>query len=68
MDFGDVLEIRGEIAAAIESYERSLVIVQSLADRFPDHPQFQSDLGFTRRRLERLPVQAGIAQPDDLRP
>ncbi len=51
---GDLREARGEIAAAIEAYEGSLVIAQSLADRFPDHRQFRSELEITKRRLDEL--------------
>lgn len=37
---GDVEEARGDIGAAVSAYERSLPIARSLADRFPDKPQF----------------------------
>ena len=51
---GDVLDADGDIDSAIDAYEKSLVIAQSLTDRFPDHAQFQSDLAITKRRLDEL--------------
>ena len=51
---GDVLRAQGNLSDALAAHEKSLLIVQSLADRFPDHPQFQSDVAFTRRRLDEL--------------
>ena len=39
---------------AIETYEKSLPIAKSLAERFLDHPQFRSDLEFTKSRLAEL--------------
>ncbi|MFQ3248161.1 MAG: hypothetical protein ACI9SP_004821 [Arenicella sp.] len=51
---GDVYEKLVDIELAIEAYEESLEIAQLLADRFPDHPQFQSDVVITKRRLVEL--------------
>ena len=51
---GDFLEIQGDIKGSVEAYEKSLPIAQSLADRLPDHPRFQSDLAITKRRIEEL--------------
>ena len=51
---GDVEEVNENIEAAIVSYKNSLLIAQGLADRFPEHPQFQSDIVITKRRLGQL--------------
>jgi len=51
---GNHEEALGDIAAAIAAYEKSLPIAQSLVDRFPGHPQFQSDVGITKRHLAKL--------------
>jgi hypothetical protein len=51
---GDVEEALGNITAAISAYKKSLPIAQALADRFPDHPQFQSDIAITMSRLAQL--------------
>ena len=54
---GDTHEHDGKISDAIASYEQSLIIVRSLARRFPKHQRFQSDLIITERRLNELRVK-----------
>ncbi|MDP6832233.1 MAG: tetratricopeptide repeat protein, partial [Alphaproteobacteria bacterium] len=55
---GEVLWAQGDQTGAIQAYEQSASIAQSLADRFPDHPQFVSEVVGVKQRLEALRMMA----------
>jgi hypothetical protein len=51
---GEILETQGHLAGAIAAHEQGLLIMQSLAARLPDHPEFQRALAASQSQLKRL--------------
>ena len=48
---GDVQQVQGQLAAAVESYEASRAIAERLAQQDPSNSKWQHDLRFVKERI-----------------
>jgi tetratricopeptide (TPR) repeat protein len=58
-EFGDILKVAGDTAAALKAYEDGLLIARKLAGTDPTNTQWQRDLSVSYNKIGDLKRQAG---------